>query len=66
MSNLTKNDEQLLAAMYQMMDRYCVGLAAPARGDTSLSMTKEFKQELVETTRNLPRYKISDCPKKTK
>ena len=61
-----KNDEQMLAATRQIMDRYHIALAALARGDSSLSMTKEFKQELIEVTKNVARYRIAGRSAKAK
>lgn len=58
-AKLTKNDKQILAATRQIMDQYHIALAALAQGDSSLSMTKEFKQELVEATKNVSRYTIA-------
>jgi hypothetical protein len=59
MPKLTKNDNQMLAATRQIMDQYHIALAALAQGDNSLYMTKEFKHELIEATKDLARYTIA-------
>jgi hypothetical protein len=59
MSSLSRNDEQMLSTTRQIMDRYHIALAVLARGDSSLSMTKEFRRELVEATKDASRYMIS-------